>query len=229
MIERRKTREREEVEIAAVYLHRQYLIVITDQTVTARDTDELFEKSSSTKHWLLRRTGIANARRKQQFIYWKEHVTRLNEMRAKSSEQKVGEVNPITEDTAETPSQINLKPVIPEQTKLPVISISTTTATALKPGDFSPRGKKMEWPDPPRVDLIRGYFICHCKTLCPEKYLQKSAWIRIIADMRRIVWTQIESMGVDKNGSTMRASTHAHGTATNILKSLKLSRNIFNM
>ncbi|UKZ76990.1 hypothetical protein TrVFT333_004706 [Trichoderma virens FT-333] len=169
-------------------------------------------------------------------------------MRAKSPEQKVGEVNPITEDTAETPSQINLKPVIHEQTKLPVISISTTTATALKPGDvrsvisyqtrvstvISPRGKKMEWPDPPRVDLIRGYFICHCKTLCPEKYLQKMSTSymtcsRIIADMRRIVWTRIESMEVDKNGSTMRASTHAHGTATNILKSLKLSRNIFNI
>ncbi|PKK44064.1 hypothetical protein CI102_10752, partial [Trichoderma harzianum] len=74
---------------------------------------------------------------------------------------------------------------------LPVIPISTTTATTLKPGDLrsaisyqtrvstviSPGGKKLEWPDPPKVDIIGGYFICpYCKTLCPEKYLQKNVW-----------------------------------------------------
>ncbi|KAL6691666.1 hypothetical protein J3F84DRAFT_403336 [Trichoderma pleuroticola] len=156
--------EREEVEIAAVcYLHRQYLIENTDKTVTAHDADEIFAKYSSAEYWLLRRTGIANARRKQQFIYWKEHVIRLNRMQAELPERKLIPVNPGIGGPAPNPLQPNLKLENTEQAALPIIPVSTTTATMLKPGDLrsvvshqtrvstiiSPGGKKLEWPDPP--------------------------------------------------------------------------------
>ncbi|KAJ4860619.1 ankyrin repeats (3 copies) domain-containing protein [Trichoderma breve] len=194
--------EREEVEIAAVcYLHRQYLMENTDKTATAYDAaDEIFAKYSSAGHWLLRRTGIANARRKQQFIYWKEHVVRLNQMRAELAEQKIVHINPGTDGPVQSPLQLNPKFENTEQAVLPAIPISTTTATTLKPGDLrsaisyqtrvstviSPGGKKLEWPDPPRVDLVGGYFICpYCKTLCPEKYLQKNVWtVHLIHDLQ---------------------------------------------
>lgn len=185
--------EREEVEIAAVcYLHRQYLMENTDKTVTAHDAAEIFAKYSSAGHWLLRRTGIANARRKQQFIYWKEHVVRLNQMRAELPERKIVQINPRTDGPIQNPLQPNPKLENTEQAALPVIPISTTTATMLKPGNLrsaisyqtrvstviSPGGKKLEWPDPPKVDVIGGYFICpYCQTLCPEKYLQKNVWM----------------------------------------------------
>ncbi|KAK4083751.1 uncharacterized protein Triagg1_1413 [Trichoderma aggressivum f. europaeum] len=193
--------EREEIEIAAVcYLHRQYLIENTDKTVTAHDFEEIFAKYSSAEHWLLRRTGIANARRKQQFIYWKEHVIRLNQMRSELPERKLIPINPGTNEPVQNQLQLNLKLENTEQAALPIIPVSTTTATTLKPGDLrsvishqtrvstiiSPGGKKLEWPDPPKVDVIGGYFICpYCQTLCPEKYLQKNVWIvHLIHDLQ---------------------------------------------
>ncbi|KAH6850579.1 hypothetical protein B0I37DRAFT_117043 [Chaetomium sp. MPI-CAGE-AT-0009] len=38
---------------------------------------ELIDKYASPSHFLIRRTGAANARRKQQFTYWKEHAARI--------------------------------------------------------------------------------------------------------------------------------------------------------
>ncbi|OPB39164.1 hypothetical protein A0O28_0048700 [Trichoderma guizhouense] len=182
--------EREEVETAAVcYLHRQYLIENTDKTVTPHEADEIFAKYSSAEHWLLRRTGFANVRRKQQFIYWKEHVVRLSQMRAELPERKIVQINPGTDGPVQ---KLNPKFENTEQAAVSVIPISTTIATTLKPGDLrsaisyqtrvstviSPGGKKLEWPDPPKVDVIGGYFICpYCKTLCPGEYLQKNVWM----------------------------------------------------
>ncbi|KAL7930307.1 hypothetical protein V8C35DRAFT_313519 [Trichoderma chlorosporum] len=82
--------EREAAEISNVCrLHRKYLAEITDEAATALGGDEMFAKYSSTEHWLLRRTGIANARRKQQFIYWKEHAERPSQMEAEIHDRNV--------------------------------------------------------------------------------------------------------------------------------------------
>ncbi|KAL7904697.1 hypothetical protein GGI35DRAFT_472193 [Trichoderma velutinum] len=198
--------EREEVEIAAVcYLHRQYLVENTDRTITAHDADEIIAKYSTAEHWLLRRTGVANVRRKQQFIYWKEHVIRLNQMRAELPERKVVQINPGTERSAQHPLQLNMKLESPEQVALPIIPISTTTATTLKPGDLrsaishqtrvstiiSPGGTKLEWPDPPK--------------------------------------TRIKSMEADKSGLIMKTDIPACGIAMNTVKNLKLSQNTFSI
>ncbi|KAL7959280.1 hypothetical protein V8C34DRAFT_313433 [Trichoderma compactum] len=198
--------EREEVEIAAAcYLHRQYLIENTDKTMAAHDAEEIFAKYSSAGHWLLRRTGIANARRKQQFIYWKEHVIRLNQMQTELPERKIVPMNPGTDRPAQNPLQLNLKLENTEKAALPVIPVSTTTATTLKPGDLtsvishqtrlstiiSPGGKRLEWPDPPK--------------------------------------TRIRSMEADKNGLIMKTGIHACGIAMNTVKNLRLSQNMFSI
>lgn len=39
--------------------------------------DEMIEKYTSTTNFLVRRIGFGNARRKQQFMYWREHAARL--------------------------------------------------------------------------------------------------------------------------------------------------------
>jgi hypothetical protein len=191
--------EREEVEIAAAsFLHRQYLIEHTDIKATQDDAEDVLARYTSTDHWLIRRTGVANTRRKQQFIYWKEHVIRLSQARPKSPAQRAGqEANNIGE-AANIPLHLNqANGEARKETEMPIMPISTTTATRLppdllKPDDLrsaishqtrvstviSPEGKKLEWPDPPHGDRIGGYYICpYCKTVCPEKYLQKDMWM----------------------------------------------------
>ncbi|KAH0528158.1 hypothetical protein TsFJ059_003056 [Trichoderma semiorbis] len=118
-------------------------------------------------------------------------------MRAELPERKIVQINPGTDGPIQ---KLNPKFENTEQAAVSVIPISTTTATTLKPGDLrsaisyqtrvsttiSPGGKKLEWPDPPKVDVIGGYFICpYCKTLCPGEYLQKNVWIvHLIHDLQ---------------------------------------------
>ncbi|RSL91091.1 hypothetical protein CDV31_015543 [Fusarium ambrosium] len=40
--------------------------------------DQLLQEYSSPDYWLIRRTGVANARRKQQFVYWRRHAKLLS-------------------------------------------------------------------------------------------------------------------------------------------------------
>ncbi|PTB66160.1 hypothetical protein BBK36DRAFT_1119248, partial [Trichoderma citrinoviride] len=241
-------REREEVEIAAVsFLNRQYILESTDIRATANDVEDVLAYYTSTDHWLIRRTGVANSRRKQQFTYWKEHVIRLSQTRAESPPQKAGQPNTVAEEPVEVPLHLeHAKSEAHKRVEIPVIPISNTTATRLPP-DFlksddlrsaishqtrastavGPEGKKLEWPDPPQGERIAGYYICpYCRTLCPEKFLQKHLWIRIIAHMSSVK-TLIASTEIDKNGSTTKANTHACGTAKNTAKSLKPNQNTF--
>jgi hypothetical protein len=190
--------EREEIEIAAVYyVHRQYLIRNTDKDATKDTVDEILENYSSTEHWLLRRTGIANTRRKQQFVYWREHVLRLNRMRAESPNRENEGIHSTEKEPAQSSSLLDIKVTIPVNPKPAIPLPSTTTATKLKkdflkPGDLksvishqtrvstaiSSGDGKLEWPEPQKVDIIGGYFICtYCKTLCPREYLRKTAWV----------------------------------------------------
>ncbi|KAL7791550.1 hypothetical protein V8C37DRAFT_402858 [Trichoderma ceciliae] len=242
--------EREEVDIAAVcYLHRQYLVENAGRAEATHDADNMFAKYSSAEHWLLRRTGVANTRRKQQFIYWKEHVIRLSQMRADFPTQKAKQIIGATgQEPVKSLQQTEMEGPVTEQTELSIIPMSTTTATKLqadspKPDDLrsafshqthvstviSPGGKKLEWPDPPKITLIGGYFICpYCKTLCPQKYLQKSVWIRTIVHTSSAK-THVVFMELDKNGSITKANIRACGIVRNIMKSSKFNQNIFSI
>ncbi|KAH6641212.1 hypothetical protein F5144DRAFT_642120 [Chaetomium tenue] len=82
-------REREALETMVVsYIHSEALAqsiarAASEQADYKRDDEllasqaVLIDKYASPSHFLIRRTGAANARRKQQFIYWKEHATRI--------------------------------------------------------------------------------------------------------------------------------------------------------
>lgn len=191
--------ERKEVKIAAVsFLHRQYLIENTDIQATHDAAQEVLARYTSTDHWLIRRTGIANTRRKQQFIYWKEHVIRLSQARPDSPVQGAGQATTNIGETVEVPLHLEqTKSEALKQTEMPIMPISTMTATRLPPDLLqtddlrsaislqtrvstvsSPEGRKLEWPDPPNGERVGGYYICpYCKTVCPEEYLQKDMWI----------------------------------------------------
>jgi hypothetical protein len=82
-------KEREELETMVVsHIHSETLAqsiarITNDQTghepnneLIAVET-QLIDAYASPSHFLIRRTGAANARRKQQFIYWKEHAARI--------------------------------------------------------------------------------------------------------------------------------------------------------
>lgn len=189
--------EREEFEIStAAFFQRQYLIEQVDRTLAQPDFYSVLAHYSSTEHWLVRRTGVTNARRKQQFAYWKEHVIRLNRMQAKPPVDELRrDSNPASAEAAANPTPVAAMP----QDQLGVRSMphSITTATKLLPNLFkeddlrstishqsrvstviSPLGHRLEWPDPPKVMVAGGYFTCpYCKILCPQKYLQRGAWM----------------------------------------------------
>ncbi|KAH6684941.1 hypothetical protein F5X68DRAFT_262809 [Plectosphaerella plurivora] len=66
-------KEREEAEVAIVsYVHRRVLL-----EAMGTEHEVLVTAHSSPDNWLIRRTGIANARRKQQFVYWRDHADRI--------------------------------------------------------------------------------------------------------------------------------------------------------
>ncbi|PTB75556.1 hypothetical protein M440DRAFT_1299430, partial [Trichoderma longibrachiatum ATCC 18648] len=224
--------ERKEVKIAAVsFLHRQYLIENTDIQATHDAAQEVLARYTSTDHWLIRRTGIANTRRKQQFIYWKEHVIRLSQARPDSPVQGAGQATTNIGETVEVPLHLEqTKSEALKQTEMPIMPISTMTATRLPPDllqtdDLSPEGRKLEWPDPPNGERVGGYYICpYCKTVCPEEYLQKYI-VYLIHDLQPHHFTYERCQDLNRNGSITKASTHAYGTVNNTLKSLRLSRN----
>ncbi|OTA62057.1 hypothetical protein K449DRAFT_465454 [Hypoxylon sp. EC38] len=194
-------KEREEAEIAVIaYAQRQQLIEITPRegTSLAPGSEELINQYATTSHWLIRRTGIANARRRQQFIYWKGHALRLSQ----------------------APVQSKLAALLPEQpsreayenqhihggqatiTALPSLATSATELPPdlLSPGDITSvishqsrlstvmdlKGEKLEWPAPPSQPTNGQYFTCpYCKILCPQRYLHKDAWrVHLIHDLQ---------------------------------------------
>lgn len=147
-------------------------------------------------HWLVQRTGIANARRKQQFVYWKEHAALIGrpvlvepapsafERKALGKKVVANLASPALSITMETQSATSrgltlatsatrLEPdaLKPEDLKS-VISHQSRVSTIL-----GPQGDKIEWPSPPISLMGEKFFRCpYCKTLCPQTYLSQDAW-----------------------------------------------------
>ncbi|KAH0429054.1 hypothetical protein CcaCcLH18_08681 [Colletotrichum camelliae] len=71
-------KDQENLEIVRVaFFQKEYLLqsVTTDQLETLQcKSEDLLTQYGSSAHWLIRRIGIANARRCQQFGYWKTHA-----------------------------------------------------------------------------------------------------------------------------------------------------------
>ena len=145
-------------------------------------------------HWLLKRIGKANARRRQQFVYWKEHALRIADPSFKPSREKALPVETKPESLAKQPhikdkensgaqSQAHSNPTVatlldPQTVRLDdtksVISHSSRVSSVL-PGDQT---EALSWPDPPSVDSSGNYFVCeYCKLLCPPQYLSQEKWM----------------------------------------------------
>ncbi|XXH04355.1 hypothetical protein Hte_010769 [Hypoxylon texense] len=205
--------EREAAEIAVVaWTHRHHLIeeINLQEAVNSRlNVEELIDRYATSSNWLVRRMGIANARRKQQFVYWKDHALRLgrNTVRSKPTAPTVKHS---TEDIRDEPAAAQQRQLAPsvavlEKAALDAAPSLVTSATKLeadfvKPEDLksvlshqsnvstiiSVKGEKLEWPMPPTQITTNGYFTCpYCKILCPQRYLAENAWrVHLIHDLQ---------------------------------------------
>ncbi|KAL1854330.1 hypothetical protein Daus18300_011516 [Diaporthe australafricana] len=197
--------EREEAAIAIIcHVQRQQLsegLQHGGLKASGMSHDEVLEQYASPSNWLVRRTGIANARRRQQFVYWKEHAERI--VRGPASNAPP----PLYNDA---PAADNKQPFQPEQGEhvpiQPVLGRSLATSatrlgeTFVKLDDLKSvishqsrvstvmnlRGDKLEWPSPPVQTASSGFFTCpYCRIICPRKYLAKEAWcVHLIHDLQ---------------------------------------------
>ena len=143
---------------------------------------------ASPAYWLVRRTGVANARRKQQFVYWKEHAIKISQATSTplppatpetSHEQRPGKAVAVTvaasrggqQSHATTATKLSAQRLKPDDLKS-VISHHSRVSTVI-----NPKGKKISWPPPPMKTGDMDYFLCpYCKILCPQRYLDEHAW-----------------------------------------------------
>lgn len=156
--------------------------------------DEILKNYASPSNWLVRRTGIANARRKQQFVYWREHAERISRGPARDASLP----RPKQRQYNNAPAADNKQLV---QTMQPGLGASSrgslaTSATrfyesSIKQDDMKSvisnqsrvstvmnlRGEKLEWPSPPVQTASNRFFTCqYCKIICPREYLATEAW-----------------------------------------------------
>ncbi|KAI1759182.1 hypothetical protein GGR53DRAFT_524068 [Hypoxylon sp. FL1150] len=200
--------EREQAEIATIAWIQRNQIIDGISSLEPVGIEGLIEQYASRSNWLVRRTGIANARRKQQFVYWKDHATRLSKapIRKKPVIQIVEQpTEGIGDEPITIPQSQLAASVVTEQAPLVMAPSLATSATKLE-ADFvklddlksvishqsyvstviNVKGEKVEWPAPPTHITSNGYFTCpYCKILCPQRYLVKNAWhVHLIHDLQ---------------------------------------------
>jgi hypothetical protein len=77
-----KEREQSEINIVAYVVRKQMMegnLMSKDSSLPIQLLEELASQYGSVNNWLVVRTGIANARRKHQFLCWKSHVLKLSQ------------------------------------------------------------------------------------------------------------------------------------------------------
>lgn len=183
----------EQIEISLVaYVQRQQLGEWVDDEQLQElgfGREELIAQYASASHWLIARAGMANARRKQQFLYWKKHAQLLGrdvtEEAPAVAELPVDAV--VLPQPATAPSQASkpapAKSMATSVTKMDlkvmghedmrsVISRRSRVSTVA-----SPRGEGLAWPPAPSHLAGHKYFPCpYCGILCPERYLSRDDW-----------------------------------------------------
>ncbi|KLU88273.1 hypothetical protein MAPG_07260 [Magnaporthiopsis poae ATCC 64411] len=144
---------------------------------------ELIAQYASASCWLIARAGMANARRKQQFIYWKKHAQLLR--------------RDVTEEAPAVAAALPQPAAAPSQAPKPAPAESVATSVTrmdldmMGPEDMrsvishrsrvstvaSPRGEDLAWPPAPSHLAGHKYFPCpYCGSLCPERYLGRDDW-----------------------------------------------------
>lgn len=185
--------EREMIEISVVkHMHSQYLM-----RNFANDAAGSGVQTSTTNSnlWLVERIGKANARRSQQFVYWREHAEKLAAAPSKPEPPVHYVPVPVTVNVDIPVAATVVPSAIPQATQY--YTEGPTTATRLDPeqvkldDEISMRSSyvsrvstargygmdKLNWPLPPKVLEKNGFFSCpYCRTICPARYLKDDAW-----------------------------------------------------
>ncbi|KAI1171589.1 hypothetical protein F4777DRAFT_48675 [Nemania sp. FL0916] len=184
--------ERERAEIMALaYLYRQeprddsHIEKDVPQGDESTPTCNYPAGSVEQPHWLIERIGCGNARRKQQFEFWKMHST--------MPQKPVQEIPPM--EVANLPDTHTFPdPMVPEASLATSVTKfidrskgttddhsevrSTISYESRAPTSINPIRETLEWPEPPPVTSDGNpYFICpYCYLLCPIEYLAPKAW-----------------------------------------------------
>lgn len=191
-------KEREETEITVVaFVQRQQMTqdisLASSPAQTDLDVEEIIASHASSKHWLIRRTGIANARRKQQFVYWRRHADLISHGPSGTPARNIQQTHHAVADG----SGNTIAPPPIATSGIPPTSLATS-ATKLDPqlvklGDtksaisyqsrvstiITPQGTELQWPSPPKHLIRESFFTCpYCQIICPKSYLagDGSAW-----------------------------------------------------
>lgn len=193
--------ERAEVEIVIlVHRHKQYLVQTFQPSQNSTIHNDIFDKYASASNHLLRRIGMANVRRRQQFIYWKEHTARISRDPTQTV-RPTGSDKPATSEALfrtgntpgatvhlATPSAISRHEhsEATSATRLDeskfrfddnesVFSYQSHASTAVIPA--TQNQLVLQWPPAPKDLLSSDYFTCpYCHVLCPGRYLGEKAW-----------------------------------------------------
>ncbi|KAI0147707.1 hypothetical protein GGR57DRAFT_242862 [Xylariaceae sp. FL1272] len=191
-------REREHLETTIVsHVQREQLLELlgdSDDDIT----QILLSRYCSAENWLIHRAGVANARRRQQFVYWKQHAQRLGGGSGEPSHPPVdhkeygdkklfppisGSVGRqelrIGHATSSVPQQslATSATQLPPALLIPNDSVSVISHQSRISTVFSPRGDKVTWPPPPVVTKQNNFFSCpYCFVLCPDAYLRPDSW-----------------------------------------------------
>ncbi|KAJ8132879.1 hypothetical protein O1611_g746 [Lasiodiplodia mahajangana] len=228
--------EHEELETNIIsYMLRQDIMQNLDseefKTLPNSHWEDVLLQYTSPTCWLVRRAGIANARRKQQLLYWKDHSMRLAQHSHPHGLKETSKIVPVSQDIdrnrenapTATPSEPN--PTAPS------LATSATELPALKPEDLKSvistqsrvstvidvRHETLNWPPPPKPTDYGEYFECpYCRTICPARYLKKGAWDLTIAPTNSVE-ILIVCMDLGRNGLTTKASTREYGTVPNMI------------
>ncbi|KAJ3578104.1 hypothetical protein NPX13_g2466 [Xylaria arbuscula] len=192
-------RDLEKLEIMIVaYVQRQQVLDLIDDSPREVQED-ILSLYCLEDSWLMRRVGVANARRKLQFTYWKQHTQRLGDPTIEPREEftmreknKQKGVMPLTAHSMQDAGQSVTQP----ENSVPQQSMATSATHMppglLKPHDatsvishqsrvstmVSPKGDKIAWPHPPaRLAGKSKFFSCpYCFLICPDAYLDPDPW-----------------------------------------------------
>lgn len=205
--------EREEAAIAIIcHVQRQQLsegLQHGELEASGMSHDEILEQHASPSSWLVRRAGIANARRKQQFVYYREHAERIirgpagNAPPPRPGERQHNDTLADNQQPFQTqPGQGEHVLTQPDLGANLTRSLATSATrldeTFIKLDDLKSvishqsrvstvmnlRGEKLKWPSPPVQTGSSGFFTCpYCKIICPHKYLANEAWWSVFCSL----------------------------------------------
>lgn len=189
--------ERESIEINVVkYILKQETLRLTDEQGLHYNEDTVLEFLAES-NWLVSRIGCANARRKQQFAYWREHTDRMGAVERVSTNFSMrlkGLLDGRSSNTgvhladrsrsfegsqhlslahsgATSVTRLNSQVIKNFDTKS---VLSHQSSASIVRGH---NGEQLAWPSPPKLNGVENFFQCDfCREFCPRSYATEEAW-----------------------------------------------------